>query len=95
MKLIGIKSPMKNMNEEAVTMTNFLSLKGSTKTFNSNALGLGGRREEIVRAAMIMRPRMRKAMIRIVHAKPTSGMRCEAMIGKMMPPKPEPAAIIP
>jgi hypothetical protein len=38
---------------------------------------------------------IRKAQIRIVHPKPTSGKRCVIMIGKMTPPSADPAATQP
>lgn len=36
-----------------------------------------------------------KAIARIVQPKPISGMRWDAIMGMMMPPRPLPAAIIP
>jgi len=94
-KLIGIKRPRKNRKAERVKALNLMSLKGSRNTESSNFLGCGGSLDRTVNIATVMSARTRKAHIRMAHPKPTCGMRCEAMIGKMIPPKPDPAAMTP
>jgi hypothetical protein len=95
MKLNGMKIPMKNRKDEKVNKLNRVSVKGSQKTRSLKARGLGGRRDLTVRKATDRSARMRKALILIVHPKPTSSIRCVVMIGKITPPSPDPAAIIP
>jgi hypothetical protein len=95
MKLIGMKRPRKKMNEARVRRLKRMSANGSRNTFRWNGRGRGGSRDLIVRAAIHSRPRSIKAIERMVQPKPMLGMRCEAMMGMMMPPRPLPAAIIP
>jgi hypothetical protein len=68
-----------------------ISRIGPTYWLNLKGLGECGRYEEIVKLAMMSRPRMRKAQILIVQPNPTLGSRWTTMIGKMTPPKDEPA----
>lgn len=65
MKLIGIKIPKKNTKEDRATMVNLRSLNGSTKIFNSKARGFGGSRDLMVKKAMVINPRIIKAMVRL------------------------------
>lgn len=58
---------------------------------NLNGCEACWRYDETVKLVMMSRPRMRKAQILIVQAKPTLGSRCMTIIGKMTPPKDDPA----
>jgi hypothetical protein len=65
-----------------------------------NAITLKGRfdgaiRERTVKFAKISNPSMRKAQMRIAQPKPTSGIRRTTMMGKITPPKDDPAATRP
>lgn len=95
MKFTGIKTPMKYKNDDTSERLNRVSWKGSANALSSNVRFLGGRRDLTVANAMRSNPRIKNAQIRIVHAKPTFGMSCAVMIGKITPPKPDPAACIP
>jgi hypothetical protein len=54
--------PRKKRKDAEIRSTNLTSLNGSKNTLNWRARGLGGRREDTVNNAMIIRPRIRKAM---------------------------------
>jgi hypothetical protein len=95
MKLIGMNKPRKKKKDDSVSRLKAVSLKGSTKTLSLKARGLRGSRALTVAMATPRRARRRKAIVRIVHAKPISGIKCEAMMGMMMPPRPLPAAMTP
>ena len=65
-----------------------------------NAIRLSGRlvgaiRERTVRLANITNASIRKAQMRIAQPKPTSGISLTTMIGRITPPKEDPAATMP
>jgi hypothetical protein len=69
----------------------FVSRKGFRYWLNLKGCRACLRYDETVKLVIMSRPRMRKAQILIVQAKPTFESRCVTMIGKMTPPKEEPA----
>ena len=86
---------MKNKKDATLRRLKLTSLNGSTKTFIWNALGFGGSRDVTVKKAIHIKPKIMKPIVRIVHPYPIRGIRCDAMIGKMIPPNPLPAAMMP
>jgi hypothetical protein len=60
-----------------------------------NGRGACGRKDEMVRLVIRSRPRMRKAHARIAQGNPILGIKCVTMIGKMTPPRDEPAMVNP
>ena len=65
-----------------------------------NAIALNGRlvgaiRERTVRLAKTINASIRKAQMRISQPKPTSGINLTTIIGRITPPKDDPAATMP
>jgi hypothetical protein len=60
-----------------------------------NGRGTCTRKDEIVTLAITSRLRIRKAHMRIVHGKPTPGIKCVTIIGKITLPSDEPAMVKP
>jgi len=78
-----------------VIVTHLISVKGSMKWAILNVLGLGGSRDLTVTLAMAIKPRMRKPHTRMLQPYPILGMIWDTMIGRMTPPSPDPAAMMP
>lgn len=74
-KLKGRKVPKKNKKLARAVVRNGGSLSGLTNSMMIKGLGRGLRRDLTVRLAMIMRPRIIKAAVRMDQAKPIRGMR--------------------
>ena len=72
---MGKNKPMKNRNEPAQTRSNGSSFNGRKNSQISRGFGCGFIREVMVKLAMMSMKSRRKAVIRIVQGKPTSGMR--------------------
>lgn len=71
------------------------SNNGRTKAMTENGRLDGAMRDRTVRLAKIKSANIRKAQIRIAQPKPTSGMRRMTMMGRMTPPRDDPAATKP
>jgi hypothetical protein len=95
MKLKGMKVPKKKKKLPAAKSAYVGSFNGVMKSMSVTGLGDGLRRDLTVRFAMTSMPRMVKAAVRIVHAKPICGISFVTMIGKMTPPSDDPEAVIP
>ena len=80
---------------DAVSRAKEGSVRGRMNAMMLNGRLVGAMRDLTVKLAKIRSARMRKAQMRIVQAKPTSGMRWTTMMGKMTPPRDEPAATAP
>src|ERR1700733_10185891 len=78
-----------------VSKTNDGSFKGRRKAITLNGRLVGCIRDVTVKLAKRRRASMRNAHMRIVQPNPTSGMRWTTIIGKITPPKEEPAATRP
>lgn len=63
---------MKNTNAPAHTRSNGSSFNGRMNSITSKGFLWGGMRDVMVRSAMIIMKRMRKAAVRIAQGKPTS-----------------------
>jgi len=74
-KLKGRKVPKKNKKLARAVARNGGSLSGLTNSMMIKGLGRVSRRDLTVRLAMIMRPRIIKAAVRMDQAKPIWGMR--------------------
>jgi hypothetical protein len=79
----------------AVKSTKAGSLRGQTNAIGLNGRLVGAIRERTVKFTKMSSANIRKAQIRIAQPKPTSGISLMTMIGKITPPKDEPAATRP
>lgn len=75
--------------------TNAGSLNPAKYSDNTSGLGLGGSLDLTVAHAIINNPKKMKAVMRIVHGKPTLGINFSIMMGMMKPPMEEPLTMIP
>lgn len=94
-KVNGKNMPQKKQNAPASVSANFSSAKGRKKLNISNGLGRCGNLDLRVKFAIISMKRIRKAQILIAHENPTSGISRVTMMGKMTPPRLDPAAVTP
>ena len=94
-KVNGKNIPQKKQNAPASVSANFNSASGRTKLKISNGLGRCGSLDLRVILAIPNMNKMRKAQMRIAQGNPTSGISLVTMIGKMTPPRLEPAAVTP
>jgi hypothetical protein len=69
-KLKGMKRARNPKKLPMLTVANAGSPKGLMKSINEKGLGLGGNRERTLIVAKLRRPRMRKALTRIVQGNP-------------------------
>lgn len=69
--------------------------KGRTKAMRANGRLDGAMRDRTVKLAKIKSANIRKAQMRIAQPKPTSGIRRMTMMGRMTPPREDPAATKP
>ena len=79
-KLKGRKVPKKKRKLAKAVKRKGSSLRGLMNSMMIKGLGRGSRRDLTVRFAMIMRPRIMKAAIRMDQAKSTRGMRRSIMM---------------
>ena len=78
-----------------VKSVNVGSLRGRINAIALKGRLVGAIRERTVKLAKTINARIRKAQIRIAQPKPTSGISLTTMIGRMTPPREDPAATIP
>jgi len=71
------------------------SFKGRMKAIGVNGRFVGGIRERTVIFAKMRSASIRKAQIRTAQPKPTFGIKRTSIMGKMTPPKDDPAATRP
>lgn len=79
----------------AVKSTNGGSPRGRMKAIGSNGRFVGAMRERTVRLAKTSNANIRKAQIRMAQPNPTSGISLTTMMGRMTPPRDDPAATKP
>lgn len=94
-KVKGKNMPQKKQKEAATVNENLRSLSGLTKLIGSTGFLVCVNRDRKTRLDIPSINRIRKAQILIAQGNPTSGMRCDTMIGKITPPKLDPEAITP
>lgn len=91
----GRNMPQKKQKHPATVTTNLGSLRGLMKFMIETSFFLCVNLDFSVRFEMPNMKRMRKAQIRIAHANPTCGIKCETMMGKITPPRLDPEAMMP
>ena len=79
----------------AVKSTKVGSLRGRIKAIRLNGRLVGVIWERTVKFAKMSSANIRKAQVRIAQPKPTSEIRWTTIMGKMTPPKDDPAATRP
>jgi hypothetical protein len=79
-KFVGRKTPQKKKKLPRATRQNVTSLNGAKNWLSARGVGLGGRRDRIVRLLMTSRPSNRNATARMDQPKPTVGMRRDIII---------------
>lgn len=92
---MGIYTPKVSRVNPAITSNIFVSFNGCVNAARDTGRGDGGKRDRIVKLAMVRRNKMTKAPARIAHANPTSGINCCIIIGKITPPTLDPVDIRP
>src|SRR2546421_12750691 len=92
---MGRKRPMKKRNAEKVVTENVISFNGVMKCSKSKGRGFGGRRDLTVRFAKTSSARIKNAEMRIAQPNPTSLFKWLTMMGRITPPRLDPAAVIP
>ena len=90
---INVPSQVRNVPKASIAKVG--SVNGRKKSMALTGLGRGGMRLTTVKQAMLPRPRIKNAQIRMVQPKPTCGMSFSTMIGKMTPPSDDPDAVTP
>lgn len=94
-KVKGKNIPQKKQKQAATVTTNLSSLSGLRKLMILTDFGVWTNLDLKVRLEMDSMNKIRNAQILIAHGKPTCGMRWDTMMGKITPPKLDPAAVIP
>lgn len=94
-KVKGKNMPQKKQNAPATVRTNLGSFSGRRKFRIWNGFLWCTSLDLRVRMEMDSKNRIRNAQIRIAHANPTSEITCDTMMGRMTPPRLDPAAVTP